>query len=210
MKGARPHLLLSLLPLSLGCGGKGVGADTLLGEVVAERAGEAATVEAASAWSWSEGGTATLLLSGNPDATCVDAAAAMGVVPDGWSPAAVIPPGTCSVFVTARYDGGPFSDAASADAPTTASTVTLNCAMDTGAWAASGDGYEYDGSYWIGSPRSYTLTLDGAEALSWGLSADDHDGNFLYESMDDAPASGHLEGAGEAQPCPDMAGSIFY
>lgn len=210
MRSPAPGLLAALLPLSLGCGGKGGEVDPLLGEVVAERAGEAATVEAASAWSWSGGGVATLLLSANPDASCADAAAAMGVVPEGWSPEVVIPPGTCSLFVTARYDAGPFTDEASADAPTTDSTVTLNCAMDTGAWAPSGDGYEYDGSYWIGSPRSYTLSLDGAEALDWSLSADDHDGNFLYESMDDAPASGHLEGAGSASSCPDMAGTIFY
>lgn len=202
--------LPGLLLVAVGCGGKGAEADTRLGEVVAERAGETASVEARSVWSWSAGGVATLLLSANPDATCADAAAAMGLVTGDWSPELVIPPGTCSVFVTARYDGGPYTDEARADAPTTDSTVTLNCAMDTGSWLPSGDGYEYDGSYWIGSPRAYTLGLDGVEALGWSLSADDHDGNFLYESMDDAPASGHLEGAGTAAACPDMAGTIFY
>lgn len=210
MTAPRARLLLGLLTVAAGCGGGGAEEQTLLGEVVAERAGESARVEAASAWSWSEGGVATLLLSANPEASCVDAAAAMGVVPEGWSPEVVIPPGTCSVFVTARYDAAPFEDVASADAPTTDSTVTLNCAMDQGAWLPSGEGYEYDGSYWLGSPRRYTLGLDGQEGLDWSLSADDHDGNFLYESMDDAPASGHLEGAGAAQPCPDMAATIFY
>jgi hypothetical protein len=87
--------------------------------------------------------------------------------------------------------------------------------MDEGDWGTPEDeteGWEYSGPYWQGSPQDYALHLEGGagEPIGWMVDADTYDGNFIYDSMDPAPASGRVAGLGVAEWCEDLGETVFF
>lgn len=209
-----------ILAALIACGGKDGGVDDggPWGVIVAARGGETATVEVGAAWGFNSdsNGKTLLYLSPNPDADCAAMATALQGpnAGDDWDPAIITPPGTCSVFLYGDYPAQTSWDV-TPDAPSTTMLVVLNCAMDEGVWEQSGDcegGFCYTGHYWQGSPQSYTLKLEGGEGEDFAmeLAMDDYAGGFTYESMDDAPASGAVQGSASAGWCSDFGESAYF
>lgn len=209
-----------MLLLLLGCGGKNGGDDgdaSPLGTIVAERAGEAADVLPGAAFGFDSpsNGKALVYLSSNPDVTCDQMATVLeGPSADEWDPAVILPPGTCSMFLYATYDGDGAWDIAPGEMSVDA-LVVYNCAMDDGEWVESGDcegGFCYSGHYWQGSPQAFSVTLSGGDGADYALSleTDQYAGGFTYESFDDAPASGRVAGELDVGWCPGFGTSSYF
>ena len=181
--------------------------DTNWGTVTAERAGESGDLIAASAWGYDDGAKALLFFPSVPGISCervVTQLAGPSGNPD-WDPGTVLASGTCDLFMFITYEGG----AADWTDDLVNATVTLNCAFDTGEWA----GGEYTGPYWQGSPHAFQVTAGGGNGGDFDVSVtmDEYEGNFVYDDMLDAPASGPVTGQGVAGWCPELGtGTPFF
>lgn len=228
MRGLLRRSLLSgtllLTPLLPACGGAdGKPGETHWGDVVADRAGETASVDGLAAFGYNLGDTAVIFVVPNAAATCADAFHMLDGDPE-YDPTVANPAGTCNMFVNVSdYLGGqsalgvdtPFTYSASASTPSTNSIIALNCAMDTGEWVQEQRntfGYFYSGPYWQGSPEEYMVTVSGGDEAGYSLDVEmsSYDGNFIYESMEDAPASGSAAGSIDAAWCPDLAQTVYF
>lgn len=195
----------------------GDSADESWGAVIADRAGETATVsvEAAFGFNSASNGKALLYLTPNPEVTCHDMSTVLrGPEDDEWNPATITPSGSCSLFLYGDYPAQTSWDV-EPGTPSATMLVVLNCAMGDGEWVESGDcegGYCYSGHYWQGSPQRFSATLGGGdgEPLTLALEMDDYTGGFTYELMEDAPASGRVQGSAEAGWCDDFAESPYF
>lgn len=210
---------MSLLLMMIACGGKeDSGVDPVLGTVTAERDGETADAEAQSAFGYNRDGRAVIYLSPNPDTTCADVGTYLSGPDAEWDPSVVNAAGKCSVFFQVTYEG---AEVSYSDDPVNA-LIALNCAMNEGSWVLEQRddyGYYYSGPWWQGSPTTaaeggagYAMTLSGGEGddFQFSLDASSYSGNFIYESMEDAPASGAVAGTGTATWCDDIGLSVFF
>jgi len=210
---------MSLL-LLLACSGADKSADDtagadLLGTITAARGGEAATVSAGSAWGFNSAtnGKAVFFLTASPDVDCGTVGEALGGPEDpDWDRDEVFPPETCTVFAYVDYlaEGVTWTDADPVSA-----TVSLSCTMDPGSWETSpecAEGVCYTGHYWQGTPTDFDLTLSGGdgEAFAWSLRMDGYEGQFTYEELEPAPASGRVEGAGAAGWCGEIGQTSWF
>jgi hypothetical protein len=190
-------------------------ADGPMGEIVAARAGESATVENGSVYAFNSAsnGKLVLYLGANAGLSCED----VGVALDGpeepdWDRAAFLPPETCSVFAYVDFDAAGVTWSA---ADSVAATLSVSCAMDPGSWEQSEDclgSYCYTGHYWQGNPTTFQFGASGGdgEDVEWSVDMDGYDGQFTYESLEAAPASGHVAGSGTATWCPDIGQSSWF
>lgn len=206
-----------ILLLLAACGPKEAEADPHWGEIVAQRAGETASVDVYAAFGFSLEDTAIVYLTANADASCDDAARALSGRDPDFDPTVVLPPGQCTLFANVRWAGGSFTDSAAVGSPTTESVVVASCAMDEGAWSYVDDdpddaGFYYSGSLWQGSPQAYELEIGGGDGapFSVSLSASDWSGDFLYEELGEALADGDVGGAAEAEWCEALGETVYF
>lgn len=189
-------------------------AEPALGGAITAESGEVGELRAASAFGATSGDRAGVMVSPNPDTTCDDAAAYFGLGGEDFNPEVVSGEGVCNLY--ARVDG---YDAAGVtlDEVDAVATLSLNCAMDTGAWAwversDEYDGYYYSGPWWVGSPSGYALTLSGGDGddLALTVSMDTYTGYFPYddESPEADPATGAVSGSVAVTWCPDIAPAL--
>lgn len=209
---------MSLL-LLLACTGGDKADDTAgvesLGAITAARGGESATVSVGSAWGFnaSTNGKAVLFLSASTDLDCATVGEALGGPEDpDWDRAEVFPPETCTIFAYLDYlaEGVTWTEADAVSA-----TVSVSCTMDPGSWETSDDCVEgvcYTGHYWQGSPTDFELGLTGGDgdAFAWSLRMDGYEGQFTYEELEPAPASGVVEGAGPAGWCGEIGQTSWF
>lgn len=206
----------ALVLLLVGCGDEaGKAGSTHWGDLVADRAGEAASVDGLSAFGFNLSGSAVLLVVPNDAATCEDAFHTLDADPE-YDPSVTTPAGACSTFVDLTgYDPAGMTATSTPDAPSTTSIIALSCAMDSGAWALEQRntyGYFYSGPYWQGSPDDYTITASGGDEEDFTVDVEmsAFDGNFIYDSMEDAPASGSASGSVTATWCSDLSQTVYF
>lgn len=210
-----PLRLLAAALLTACTGDDGKPGETHWGDVVADRAGETASIDGLVAFGYNLGDTAILLVLPNAAATCADAFHMLDGDPE-YDPTVANPPGTCTTFVhLSAYTTSGVTASSTAASPSTTSIIALNCAMDTGEWVQEQRntfGYFYSGPYWQGSPEEATLTVSGGDEAGYALDVEmsSYDGNFIYESMEDAPASGSAAGSIDAAWCPDLAQTVYF
>ncbi|HNC94868.1 MAG TPA: hypothetical protein PKY30_02050 [Myxococcota bacterium] len=190
--------------LLLACtAGKDTGADTELGKIVADRAGETAAVNVPVAFGYHFGGKALFFFGGNPSGTCEDAAEYLKS--SIFDPSDLLAAGTCQASILMNYDGAEVSyedDLANV-------TLSLGCAMDSGSWVfetRDDEDYYYSGSWWQGHPDSFSITAGPGEGQDYVISMDmdQYTGNFIYEELEAAPATGTVSGSFSATFCEDL------
>lgn len=206
--------------LWLGCtGGEEVKApEVMLGTIRADRAGESGDLEVQRSFTYHEDDIAVLFTSPKADATCDDVVAFLDNSSGGrgereWDPNTVFVAGKCASFVAFQdYD----PDGTTVTDEVLGAIVVLNCSMDEGEWEYDEDEetYFYSGPYWQGSPLSvedgasaaWSVSLTGGEgeAGAWTMSMNDYDGDWTYENLEEAPASGAVSGSGSAEWCGDL------
>lgn len=201
-----------MILLILACGTPEKEAETNLGTITADRAGEAADVLAAAGFGYSGQGKAILVFTGNPDATCAGVASLL-TSKDPVDPTDILQQHSCEFTTLMTYDGTKVT----VEDDKLAATVALSCAMDEGEWNLEtrdqGDkDYFYSGPYWQGHPESFSLSLSGGEGedFAMDLEMSDYSGNFIYESLDAAPASGAVAGSVQFTWCPDLSQAAIY
>lgn len=177
-----------------------------LGSIIADRADESAEVSAAAAYGYNDRGAALVFLTGNPEASCelvAEYLSTSGV----WDTSQIMKAGSCQFYATLKYDGAPVEikdDLLSA-------FPGFGCAMDEGEWVAEDD-YLYSGPYWQGSPDGFSLGLSGGNGKEYELSLEmyNYTGNFIYENMDAAPATGAVVGTMPLQWCADLDQATIF
>jgi hypothetical protein len=179
---------------------------------IAMDGGETVTVATHKAFGYDRNGTAALYFSSGPDATCADVGDFLGGDRD-YDPTPLFSDAHCNVFaMISDYPGGE----ASYGAGDVTVTWALNCVLGDGDWnwELRGDdtGFYWSGRYWQGWPETWNLTLSGGAGSSFvaELEMNDYQGNFIYESMDDAPASGLVSGATEIEWCDAIGESSIF
>lgn len=172
-----------------------------------------ALVSTGSAFGVNTAGEMVLVLSPNPDATCDDAATWLLGGDDDWSPEAVVPVGTCGLYLSGAYESGPLT----VEDDATAVTISLACAMDDGEWVYEerddGDvGWYFEGPWWVGSPDGFSLTVDGGDEADYDVSLDmdGYSGSFSYdvENPDPDSASGAVSGSTTAEWCTSLGPAL--
>ena len=180
-------------------------------------AGDAsAELRAGAAFGVNVNGRASVLVSGNPDLTCPEAAAFLRAGSADDNPEIVVPGGTCALYldVMSGYQTAGVSivdDAA-------AVTVSLSCAMGEGAWVREerGEGdldWYWSGAYWQGGPTSFDVALSGGDESAFALdfTMDAYNGSFPYDtaSPDPDPATGAVTAAAlDVAWCPEIAAAV--
>lgn len=189
------------------------GVDTL-GTVVA--GDQSADLRAGAAFGVNVNGRASVLVSGNPDLTCAEAAAYLRSGSSDDNPEVVVPGGTCALYldVMSGYEAAGVSIADDA----TAATFSLSCAMGEGAWVREerGEGdldWYWSGAYWQGGPTSFDLALSGGDESPFALdlTMDAYNGSFPYDttSPDPDPATGAVTvTALDVAWCPEIASAV--
>ena len=209
-------MVIVLLMACTGSGGKTAEGSGVAGTVSAsgfEGGGAvSADVSTGAAFGVNTGGEAVLVLTPNADATCADAASWLLGDDEDWSPEAIIPEGTCGLYVRGAYEGS-----LSVEDDATAVTISLACAMDTGEWVYEerddGDiGWYFDGAWWVGSPDTFSLSVEGGDDADYDvtLDMDGYSGSFTYdvENPDPDAATGAVGGNAPATWCPDLGPAL--
>ncbi len=207
--------------VALACSGEEAAkaADVMLGTITAERAGESGMLEVQRAFTYQADGLAALFTTPHAEATCEDATAFLDNSSGGsgeraWEPNTVFVSGRCASFTVFQdYDAA----GTTVDDDVLGAIIALNCSMDEGEWEYDEDEetYFYTGPYWQGSPKSVdrgatapwsaSLTGGSGAAATWTLEMHDYDGDWTYENLEEAPASGTVSGGGSAEWCSGFA-----
>lgn len=177
--------------------------DKELGEIVADRAGERAAVNVPVAFGYHFGGKAILFFGGNPSGSCEDATEYLKS--SIFDPSSLLAAGTCQMSVLMTYDGEEVSyqdDLANV-------TLSLGCAMDSGAWVfeeRDDEDYYYSGPWWQGHPDEFSITLAPGDNASYDVTVDmdQYSGGFIYEELEAAPATGTVSGTFNATFCEEL------
>lgn len=186
------------------------------GTIVADRAGETATMSEGVGWGFDSptNGKAVLYFAANAALSCAELGAALGGPEDpDWDRSALLPPETCALFAYIDYDAA--AGVSWTEADTVAATLSVSCAMDPGTWEQSDDclgSYCYTGHYWQGNPTDFTLAASGGSGADYAvdLEMDGYDGHFTYETIDPAPAGGRVAATTTAGWCADIGQTSWF